>query len=477
MNQQYPKSSARRLPIRWTSFGAILTFCMASALPARSQTTIPIEHFIFIVQENHSFDSYFGTYPGANGIPVGTALANYPGGPLVNKPYLETRTHISTDLPHSWLACRVAWDNGAMDGFLWGEYPQGYRYYGKGIPVPTPNPELVKIVKRKHKAKAKSADEQIVSPHGFTDDEDDDAPEVGEENEALADAAPTPKGSPDWKDRPAWVKETLAYMDATVIPNYWTYAKTYTLCDAFFSSITSASVPNHLYAIAAQAGGIVKDELVGRSQYLYYLFPAIIQNLQNAGVTWTYYSAGGPQNEGVWNPLPGFEQYYQENGGTIDITSHLRRTNEFISDVENGTLAQVSWVTPTMPESEHPPQNVTVGMRYVTRLINAIMQSQYWNNCAIILYWDDSGGFYDHVAPPQVDEFGFGFRVPALVISPWSRAGTVVHTQYDITSTLKLLETKYGLSPLTPRDAASNTMLECFDFNQTLLAPKIINND
>jgi phospholipase C len=452
---------------------------MATALPARSQSTIPIEHFIFIVQENHSFDNYFGTYPGANGIPAGTALANYPGGPLVNKPYLEKRTHISADLPHGWLAYRVSWDNGAMDGFLWGEYPQGYKYYGKEIPVPTPDPELVKIVQRKHKATAKSANEkttdgQIVSPHGFIDDEDYDAPWVGEANEELADAAATPKGSPDWKDRPTWVKETLAYMDGTVIPNYWTYAQTYTLCDDFFSAVSSASVPNHLYGIAAQSGGIVKNELVGRSQFIYYLFPAIIQSLQNAGVTWTYYSANGPQSEGTWNPLPGFKQYYRQNGGTIDIPSHLRPTSQFISDVENGTLAQVSWVTPTTELSEHPPRDVRVGMWYVTGLINAIMQSNYWNDCAIILYYDESGGFYDHVPPPQVDEFGFGFRVPALVISPWSRAGNVIHTPYDTTSTLKLLETKYGLPTLSTRDAASNTMLECFDFTQTPLPPKII---
>jgi phospholipase C len=450
---------------------------MASALPARSQSTIPIEHFIFIVQENHSFDSYFGTYPGADGIPAGTALANYPGGPLVNKPYLEKGSHISADLPHGWLAYRVSYDNGAMDGFLWGEYPEGYKYYGKGIPVPTPNPALVKIVKRKHRAAARTADGQVVSPNGFIDDEDYDAPWVGEENDELANAAATPKGSPNWKQRPPWVKETLAYMDGTNIPNYWTYAQTYTLCDAFFSSVSSASVPNHLYGIAAQSGGIVKNELIGRTNFVYYFFPALIQSLQNAGVTWTYYSANGPQGEDDWNPLPGFEQYYKTNGGTIDIVSHLRWTSEFISDVKNGALPQVCWVTPTTDQSEHPPRDVRLGMQYVTGLINAIMESQYWNNCAIILYYDESGGFYDHVAPPQADEFGMGFRVPALVISPWSRAGTVVHTTYDTTSTLKLLETKYGLPPLSTRDAASNTMLECFDFTQTPLPPKIINND
>jgi phospholipase C len=91
-------------------------------------SSIPIEHFIFIIQENHSFDNYFGTYPGANGIQPGTAIPDYPGGPPVNKPYLETRTHISNDLPPGYLAYRVAWHNGAMDGFTWAEYPDGYHH-------------------------------------------------------------------------------------------------------------------------------------------------------------------------------------------------------------------------------------------------------------------------------------------------------------------------------------------------------------
>jgi phospholipase C len=102
------------------------------------------------------------------------------------------------------------------------------------------------------------------------------------------------------------------------------------------------------------------------------------------------------------------------------------------------------------------------------------MGSSYWGTCAIIVVWDDYGGFYDHVGPIQVDQFGFGFRVPALVISPYSRSGAVVHTNYDLTSPLKLIETKYGLSALTGRDNASNTMLECFDFSQSPLPPDII---
>jgi phospholipase C len=467
--------------VRWryrnVALGAILIGSMLAASErSHAQASIPIEHFIFIIQENHSFDNYFGTYPGANGIPPGTALADYPGGPLVHRPYLETRTHISHDLPHGWLPTRVAWDNGAMDGFLWGEYSQGSHYYGKGIPVPTPNPNLVTFVKRKtastNASRRTQVDGQFVSPHGFIDNEDDDAPWVGAANDALASAAPVATGTPNWKKRPSWVLETLSYMDGTVIPNYWTYAQNYTLCDAFFSSESGPSAPNHLYAVAAQSAAIVNEDRLGNYYVGIFKFPSVISLLDNAGIAWKYYSSAHPTVEGIWNPLPGFRRYSQQFG--LNVDSHMGQTADFINDVKKGALPQVCWVTPAPDESEHPPNDVQVGMWYVTDLVNAIMRSGYWYNCAIIIMWDEPGGFYDHVPPPQVDEFGFGFRVPALVISPWSKSGQVIHTQYDFTSPLKLIETKFGLAPLTGRDASSNTMLDCFDFTQTPLPPHII---
>ena len=131
-------------------------------------------------------------------------------------------------------------------------------------------------------------------------------------------------------------------------------------------------------------------------------------------------------------------------------------------------------MVPSFELSEHPPQDVTRGMWYVTDLINAVMRSSYWNSCAIILVWDDYGGFYDHVPPQQTDAYGFGPRVPAIVISPYSISGAVIHTQYDLTSPLRLIETKFGLPALTQRDARANNMLDCFNFKQTPLPPHIM---
>ena len=464
--------------------GGLVALATLPVLVAHSQSAgIPIEHFIFIVQENHSFDSYFGTYPGANGIPAGKMLPDYPGGSLVNKPFLVTAPNIPHDIPHGWVNLRIQWHNGAMDGFLW-SYKQATKYYGRDIPRPTPNPKLVKIVndalpasaRRQSQRDSDLSDNEILSPNGFMDDEDPDAPWVGAVNDQLADSAPIPAASPNPKNRPSWMIYALGYMDGSVIPNYWTYAAHYTLCDEFFSSVMGASFPNHVYNVAAQCGDELKGPHVvpaGEPFQAIFLFPCIVDLLRNASISWKYYSGQNPDIETQWNPLPGFREHLQKSG-QYDLNSHLGVTKDFFNDVKSGQLPQVCWLTPQPDLSEHSPNNVQNGMWYVTSLINAVMQSPYWSNCAIIVTWDDSGGLYDHVAPAQVDKLGFGFRVPALVISPWSKSGVVVHTRYDLTSPLALLETKYGLPSLTGRDGSSNSMLDCFDFSEKPLQPIII---
>jgi phospholipase C len=456
------------LRARLIACAAVLFFIGLLNANAQSGAGIPIENFIFIVQENHSFDNYFGTFPGANGIPAGTALASVPGGALVNTPFHCTGTNVPRDLSHSWKAAYIDYDNGAMDAFMWGEWTAGRRYWGRGVPEPTPNPSLAKK-QPKHKSSATrpsaETEEELFSPLGFVDDEDDSAPEVGEENETI-DAVPSDLSKPpNPKDRQPWVKYTLSYMDERNIPNYWEYAQKFTLCDNFFSALRGPSFPNHIYMVAAQDGGVI-----GNIHNYIFFFPSIIE-LFGSQITWKYYiDAGNPNIISAWRPLPGFRRYAKDP--TLD--EHLTVTSQFLLDLKEHTLPQVCWLIPSGPESEHPPENVQRGMKYVTGLINAVMKSSYWNTCAIIVMWDDFGGFYDHVPPVQTDEYGFGFRVPAIVISPYSRAGTVVHTQYDLTSPLKLVETKFGLSSLTQRDGASNTMLECFDFSESPLPPDII---
>jgi phospholipase C len=446
--------------VLWSA--TLAAYVALHAQSAAAQTPLPIQHFIFIVQENHSFDNYFGTYPGANGIPPGTVLAQYPGGPKVYKPFLFHGAHIPHDVQHSWKAAHVAYDNSAMDGFLWSAYNAGTAFYGKGIATPTPDPNLVKIVKRR--AASPSVRQDGLSPNGFADDEDPDGPSASPADETIDAKRPIP---------PSWAKYAISYIDRTTIPNYWSYADHFTLCDAFFSSAEGPSDPNHLYQIAGQAGGL----MAFRGQYpqgsiAEFSFKSIVELLGANNITWKYYSSVDPQEEQLWNPLPGFEPYTAAEG--YNLKANLDTVGAFYRDVKNGTLPQVCWITPSVPNSEHPPQSSVTGMWYVTHLINAVMRSPYWNQSAILLAWDEYGGFYDHVPPTQVDEYGFGFRVPAMVISPYSRSGVIVHTTYDFTSFLKLVETAFGLGTLTGRDATANNMLDCFDFNQSPLPPLLM---
>jgi phospholipase C len=142
--------------------------------------------------------------------------------------------------------------------------------------------------------------------------------------------------------------------------------------------------------------------------------------------------------------------------------------------VAAGKLRAVSWVLPPLGLGEHPPESVCQGENWTTQVINAIMQSPYWSSTAVFLMWDDYGGYYDHVPPPQVDRFGPGPRVPLLIISPYAKRGYVSHTVYEQSSMLKFVERRYQLGSLTARDAAASDMLDGFDFSQSPQDPMIL---
>lgn len=420
---------------------------------------IPIHHFIYIIQENITFDHYFGTYPGANGIPVGVKYPFLPGGKPEMEPFHLHRTALPRDLNHSWQAAHLAYDDGKMDGFLWSEWPAALRYYWKGSP-PEPDPEDVQPVEGvPHEPplarKRPRQGEQAAVQGGQS---------------ASWGSAKAPGGLP-----PDWVRNTLSYYDWHEIPNYWEYARQFTLCDNFFSSLAGPSEPNHLYSVAAQSGGLVNNPLRDiAGQEGVYSFRTLAELLQDSHVSWKYYDEKpNPKKHSLWNPLPGFKAFKNKPS----LMDHLVSVDEFFANIESHQLPSVCWIVPTFEDSEHPPADSARGMWHVTKLINAVMKSPYWKDTVIILTWDDFGGFFDHVPPPQVDNYGFGPRVPALVISAYARTGFVCHTRFDFTSPLKLIERRYGLTSLTDRDRDANDMLDCFDFTQQPLAPAVITRD
>lgn len=402
---------------RWDALVAVVVASLlvtSSTLPALASSpsggSVPIQHIVVVLQENRSFDNYFGTYPGANGIPAGVCMPYNPKEPSQGcvKPFLTTDPVTPRDLPHGYESTVVANDSGKMDGFMLAE---------------------------------------------------------NEDN------------------------NTMSYYGNQTVPNYWSYAEHYVLADNFFSSVISYSLPNHWYAIAGQAPaaslyyGLGTSSPAGvQTQYLDEAarINTIADLLENSSVSWKYYDTPfqvGGYNQSVqdgaafsyWNPLASKSSSY-----TQAYAPHFVPRGEIFNDIGNGTLPQVSWVIPSAPISEHPPANVTIGMYWVTDVIDAIMRSSYWSSTAIVVTWDDYGGFYDSVHPPRVDSLGLSFRVPALIISPYARPGFIDDTQYQFESVMRFIEWRFGLPPLTQRDANAANLLGAFDFSQSPLPPDII---
>jgi phospholipase C len=280
------------------------------------------------------------------------------------------------------------------------------------------------------------------------------------------------------------------------IPNYWRWAKEYVLGDRFFTSANGPSFPNHLYAIAAQSGGThdnpkrdlrdpraktsglpktwgcdappwvrVKVQFepnqVSRVSPCFN-FTTAGDLLSSKGVPWAFYAARPAQKGYIWSA-------YAAIGHIRDRTnrwhSHVYPVDTLIPDIQDGRLPPVTWVTPRFALSEHPDYNLCHGENWSTQVVDAIMRSPMWKDTAIFLTWDDWGGFYDHVAPPQVDGFGLGMRAPLLLLSPYAKPGFVDHRTAEFSSVLRFIEHNWGLPQLTARDRSTTDLHEAFDFS------------
>jgi len=277
----------------------------------------------------------------------------------------------------------------------------------------------------------------------------------------------------------------MGHYDYHMLPYYWTYASNYVLFDNFFHSVLSYSLPNHLYLISAQSGGYVSGKVPDVFDFM-----TIMEELTPSGISWKYYNGTNLPGAGIADepeliahdpPESTFYNYVDPLlhmagiKNNSELLSHNVPGSEFYTDVQSGTLSQVSWIVPAEAVSEHPTTSPEVGQKYVVTLVNTIMQSQYWKDVAIFIAWDDWGGFYDHVPPPQVDQYGLGFRVPVLLISPYARQGYVSHTLYEHSSYLAFIEDQFGLKPLTNRDTMANSFYGEFDFSQPPRQPLILN--
>lgn len=424
-----------------------------------------IRHIIIIMQENRSFDSYFGTFPGADGFPTKDGAFTVCNPDLRTgqcmSPYHDTNDSNGGG-PHASAASIESIDNGKMDAF-------------------------VIAAERSRKDCQAAADPSCAH-------------------------SPTP--------------DVMGYHDGRDIPNYWAYAQTFVLQDHMFTPSSSWSLPAHLYELSAWSAyctrhddpmsctgaldlpGAVPDDTFRRSTQAgrerngpvgtepVYAWTDLTYLLHKYNVTWGYYVVpGGPGCRGdtlsekfctpeIWNPLPYFDTVKNDKQLSLD-----QPLDNFYKQAHDGTLPSVSWIAPAFDVSEHPPALVSKGQSWVTGLINAVMQGPDWQDCAIFLAWDDWGGFYDHEPPPIVDENGYGLRVPAMVISPYAKPHYIDHQILSFDAYLKFIEDDFmGGARLNPKNDGRpdprptvredvrilGDLQNDFDFNQAPLKPLVL---
>jgi phospholipase C len=383
----------------------------ADAIP----TKWPIKHVVFILKENRTYDDMFGLFPGGNGTTTGMV-----GDKRVQLTQC-IRQVLPQDLVHDYPTALKSWDQGKMDGFA-------------------------------------------VSPTA--------------RQFAYAEARPTD------------------------IPNYWAWAKQYVLGDNFFSSILGPSFPNHMFSIAATSAGTHDNPVESRAsatlladaglaktwgcdtpksnyvlvynkvgkhtrQYPCFNVKTIGDELSAAHIPWASYAATAKENGYIWNAY----DYIKHIRDTSQWKQHVFPVDQVVSDINAGRLPPVTMITPQFWLSDHPDVNLCDGENWTTQVIDAIMKSPMWKNTAIFLSWDDWGGLYDHVPPPQVNAFGLGFRVPLMVISPYARNGYIDPHQGNFASILSFIETNWGVAPLTNMDRSSGNLSWDFNFSQTPTPP------
>ncbi len=228
-------------------------------------------------------------------------------------------------------------------------------------------------------------------------------------------------------------KIAMGYYNANDLSYYYSLAQSFTLCGNFFCSLLGPTFPNRISLLAGTAGGNTSNNIADGSLN----FPILLDLLDNFGITWKIYNGALAQTAG-FNPATFFSKWQNDPRVNVD-------DNVYNSDLANGTLPQFSFIASNVIDCEHPPASIQWGQSYMSSYISALMASFYWAKSAFILTYDEAGGWFDHVPPPQFDAYGAGIRVPTLVVSPYARHGYISPTTYDHSSILKLVEAVFNL--------------------------------
>ncbi len=233
--------------------------------------------------------------------------------------------------------------------------------------------------------------------------------------------------------------DAMGYYDGSDLSYYYGLATAFTLCGNYFCSQLGPSTPNRLAQISGTSGGNTTDT-VNRGSLNW---PTIVDLLDTYHITWKCYNLGLGTGTSLedFNPLVFFKRW--QNDPRLNFSD-----DDYQHDLNNGTLPQVSFLVTEALISEHPPADIQMGQHEMSEVINALIASPLWKSSALFLTYDEGGGYFDHVAPPQVDAYGLGMRVPMTVVSPWVRRGYVSGQLYEHASLLKFIERRFGLPTL-----------------------------
>jgi phospholipase C len=441
----------------------------ATTAPAAAQPSglDKLNHIIVIYQENRSFDSIYGNFPGANGLANAGSAVNQVD--KTGQPYTTLPAAIDSNLKPP-----------GPDPRIPANLPVAPYDLSQYIPADQRTGDMVhRYYQEQYQIDGGKMDKYVA-----------------------------------WTDAGGLV---MGHYDATNMPE-GKLARQYTLADNFFHAAFGGSFLNHIWLICActptwpnapssivaqvdSNGVMTKDGQVTPDGYAVntsysinqphpktitdttklvpnQTMPNIGDRLSEKGLSWTWYS-GGWNDALAGHPDPLFQFHHQpfiyfQNyaDGTAAKQAHLKDETDFLASLKNGTLPAVSFIKPIGEDNEHPGYaSLARGQQHVVNLVSAVQASPYWKDSAIIITYDEHGGAWDHVAPPAGDKWGPGSRVPAIIVSPYAKRGFVDHTQYDTTSILKLIEERWNLQPLGTRDAAVNDLTNAFDFsaNATVL--------
>jgi phospholipase C len=414
---QHPMPTTRRRFLQGSAMavaGGVLFSCTGGRVVPKLgdptpeiDTATPIKRVVYVMLENRSFNNLFGRFPGVEGTTVGVEYGK-------EKPLIRCPEWLPGDIPHDRAAHLNCVAGGKMDGFANGEFGSTYAY---------------------------------------------------------------------------------TVFDEDQIPNYYTWAREYALSDHFFASVGGPSYPNHFYFIAGQSGGVLDNpenietrvidgkkvkswgcDAFGDDVFVFtkdehgnlakhdtcFSYRTLGEQLSDTGIEWAFYSAVPGQSGYFWNAYNGIGNVFH----TDMWHEHMRPVDRIVADIEAEKLPAVSWVTPRFELSDHPPESSGHAHNWLSDIVNAVMRSPMWEHTAIFVTWDEWGGFYDPVLPPEVDDLGLGVRVPLLTISPYTERGVIDTEIGEFSTPLRFIADNWGLPHLTPRIEKTHSFEHVFNFKK-----------